>query len=160
MRQETTTTNIYSYEELSAGAKEKARDWYRSASDYPWHDESIRAIQSFCDRFNVKLKDWSMSLYHGFDYKADATNENFRGMKLKDFDRDNMPTGYSIDCDLWMTFYDAFKQTGDAKAAFDSALHEGFSAWRKDMEYHESDEAIEEALIENEYDFLESGKHY
>jgi hypothetical protein len=154
----TATVNIYKFEELSDDAKEKARQWWRTDLDYPWHDESLASIKTFCEFFGVKLTDWSIGAFTYYNYKTDATNENFRGLKLKNFNRDNMPTGYCLDCDLWMTFYDEFKRTGDAKYAFIAALDAAFKAWRKDIEYQYSDEATDESIIMNEYEFFENGK--
>ena len=149
MRTETVTYNLYTFEELSDKAKEKARDWWREGSDYGWHDESRASIKTFCEHFGVKLTDWSIGAYCPYHYKTDATNENFRGLKLKDFDRDHMPTGYCLDYALWATFYDTFKKTGDAKAAFFEGLDKGFEDWRSDIEYQLSDEAAEENIQAN-----------
>jgi hypothetical protein len=68
-----------------------------------------------------------------------------------------MPTGYYLDCDLWITFYDVFKASGDAKAAFEAAIDTWVRQIVADMEYQESDEAIAEMLSINDYEFLESG---
>lgn len=155
MRQQ--VLNVYTFDELNDKAKEKARDKYRIYSEYPWHDESRQSIEAFCNHFGVKLKKWMVDAWC-YDYSTDATNENFRGMKLKDFNRDNMPTGYCLDCDLWMTFYDSFKRSGDAKDAFDDALRAAFQAWCKDIEYHFSDDAIDETMIANDYEFYENGE--
>ena len=69
-----------------------------------------------------------------------------------------MPTGYYLDCDLWMTFYDEFKRTSSAKKAFDKALWAGFIAFRNDLEAQLSDEYIDEHLTINEYQYTETGK--
>lgn len=157
----TETIQLFKFNELSDSAKEKACEQYRSQGiEYHWHHESLQSIQAFCEHFGVNLKRWSVCTYRGIDYSTDAENMHFRGMKLRDFDREHMPTGYFLDCDLWMTFYDEFKRTGDAKGAFDSALYAGFKAWRDDMEWQESDEYIGEHLEANEYEFTEDGEIY
>lgn len=158
MRTETITRDIYSFEELSDDAKEKARDWYREGIDLAWSDESRESIQAFCAAFNVRLTDWEIGPHCAYHYRTDATNANFRGLKLRDVNRDNMPTGYCLDCDLWMTFYDSFKKTGDALEAFRDALDAGFAAWQRDMEYQLSDEAVDESIQINGYEFTESGR--
>jgi hypothetical protein len=68
-----------------------------------------------------------------------------------------MPTGYCLDCDLWMTFYDEFKATSSAKKAFDKALWAGFIGWRNDMESQLEDDYIDEHMMMNEYEFTEDG---
>lgn len=159
MREETITLKLYKYEELSDRAKEKARDWLREGNEYPWHDECLDSIKTFCKYFDIELTDWSVD-YCTYHFKTNAGNENFRGHKLREFTRDHTPTGYCLDYALWATFYDSFKRTGDAKDAFDDAMRAAFKDWSNDIEYYYSDEAIEETIIMNDYEFLESGKHY
>ena len=149
---------LYGFDELEEDAKEKARSWWREVSDFAWGDESRASIYAFTNHFNILLKDWSVDSCT-YNYYAQATNANFRGMKLADFKRDHTPTGYILDCYLWETFYDTFKATGDAKQAFYDALDAGFKAWRDDMAWQLSDEAVDEALIINQYEFMGNGKH-
>jgi hypothetical protein len=151
---------VYQFAELSDKAKEKAREWYRSNSDFHGSDENLDSIKAFCEHFDIRLKNWEVSPYSSPNYSAEFTNSNFRGLKLKDFNRDNMPTGYFLDCTLWMTFFDQFKATGCAKKAFDSALWAGFIGWRDDMESQLSDEYIDEHMIINEYEFTENGQFH
>lgn len=155
MRQE--TIQIFKFDELSDKAKEKARDNYRSNADFHWLDEAQNSIKAFCDHFGIRLTQWNVSPYSSPDYSVEYFNSHFRGLKLKDFKRDHMPTGYYLDCDLWMTFYDQFKATGCAKIAFDAALWAGFIGWRNDMENQLSDEYIDEHITINEYEFTEDG---
>jgi hypothetical protein len=106
----------------------------------------------------VTLKSWSVGPYAPFDFSTNAEQSHFRGRRLRDFNRDHMPTGYCLDCTLWMTFYDVFKRTGDAKQAFNDALWEGFKDWRDDMESQMEDEHIDELLtINDHYEFTEEG---
>jgi hypothetical protein len=69
-----------------------------------------------------------------------------------------MPTGYCLDCDLWMTFFDEFKRTGNAKGAFDAAIDAGFKGWRNDLEGQLEDEYIDDFITANEYEFCEKGR--
>ena len=152
-------TEVFTFSELSDSAKENAREWWRevSAGDYAWSTESLDSIEKFCEEFGVKLTDYSVGPYSSPEYKTNADNSHFRGRKLREFSRDAMPTGYCLDCDLYQTFCDEFKRTGDAKGAFDKALYAGFIAWRDDMESQESDEYIDDCLIANEYEFDSEG---
>ena len=153
----TETIEIFKFNELTDQAKENARDWGREGLDFTWTDESRQSIRAFCDEFGVTLKDWSVGPYSPIDFSTNAENRHFRGRKLREFKRDAMPTGYCLDCDLWVTFCDEFKRTGDAKAAFDAALWAGFKAWRADMESQLEDDYIDEMLEINEYEFTEEG---
>lgn len=155
---ETVQIEVYSFDELSESAKDKAREWWRHGIDFAWSDESRESIEAFCKHFGVRLKQWSVSPYESPSYTTDAENRHFRGLRLSQIDREQMPTGYCLDNTLWYTFHDEFKRTGDAKHSFDAAIWEAFKAWRDDMEYQLSDECIDDLLMVNEYRFTESGK--
>lgn len=157
---ETVQIDVFTFDELSEEAKEKAREWWRADCGFAWSDESRGSIEAFCDHFDVRLKNWEVCPYSSPIYSTDAENRHFRGLRLSQVDRDAMPTGYCLDATLWITFHDQFKKTGDAKGAFDAALWEAFKAWRDDMEWQLSDECVDELLTINEYQFEESGKFW
>ena len=150
------TVEAFRFQDLEDEAKERAREWYRNGLDYPWFSESIDSIRAFAKHFGVSLMDWEIG--GGRNYiKTDATNANFRGVRLDSINRDYMPTGYCLDADLWEAFYDEFKKTGDAKHAFEQALEAALCAVQRDIEYHYSDEAVDESLRINEYEFNSNG---
>ena len=155
-------TTVFLFSELSDDAKEKAREWGRRviAEDPPWCGEWRDSLAAFCDHFGVTLKEWEVCLYRGVSYTVALENSQFRGMRLKDFSRDHMPTGFCGDCDFWQSFYDEFKRTGDAKGAFDHAVYKGLIAWRDDWEWQLSDEAIEDFIGCNGYEFTEDGERF
>lgn len=150
---------IFQFHELDEQAKNKAREWFRSTSDFPWFDEYKDCVKAFCDHFNVTLRDWRLGDRQGY-VKTDAEQRHFRGVKLSEQDRDAMPTGLWIDYELFAHFYDQFKRTGDAKAAFDDALHNFVIAVANDVEHYHSDESIDETMEANEWSFTEDGKFY
>jgi hypothetical protein len=156
---ETITLKVFSFEELDEEAKEKAINLYRVKMDYSWLDESRESIEAFCKRFRARLNNWQVDAFnYSFDISVDQSN--FRGLKLRDFSRDHMPTGYCLDCDLWQTFFKVFQKTGSAKLAFDAALHAGFAAWRDDLAYQESEEFLTDGIILNDYRFFPDGTEY
>ena len=151
---------IYTFDELNEKAKAKARDWWLENMDFAWGDESLDSIKTFCEHFGAKLTGWSVGAYSPYSYDVDAPASLFRGLKLKDVDRDAMPTGYCMDCSLWFTFYDQFKITGCAQRAFEAALDEAFKQWTKDYESQMEDEFVDEMLICNGYEFTEDGERF
>lgn len=152
------TVKVYRFEELSDDAKEIARDWWRNGMEFSWGDESLDSIRAFCAQFGIRLRNWNIGPFCPVDYElSEYDNSNFRGMKLRDFERECYPTGYCLDATLSIEFYDTFKKTGDAKRAFESAIHAGFIAWRDDMEYQTEPEHIDDCLIANDYEFTEDG---
>ena len=158
MRTEETT--IYQFNELGDRAKDHVRDWYRSGFDYPWWGEVQDSLKSFCDEFGAKVLDYSIGDARREFIKTDATNANFRGLKVKDFDREAMPTGSCFDCDLRYTFAEEFKKHGDALGAFNSALEAFLCGVRNDIEYQLSDEAVDETIEANGYEFTEDGERF
>ena len=158
---ETVQIEVFTFDELSEEAKETARQWWGSDCEpLAWSDESLGSIKDFCEHFGVQLKDWSVGPYECPSYSTTAENRHFRGLRLSQVDKNAMPTGYCLDATLWVTFYDHFKRTGDAKGAFDAALWEAFKEWRDDMEWQLSDECIDELLMINQYRFTEDGKFW
>ena len=154
----TIAVTLYTFEELPTEcAKERARAWWRNGMDFSWQTESKESITAFCDHFGARLTDWEICAFGSYSFKVDAPASLFRGVKLKDIQRDAMPTGYCLDCSLWFTFYDTFKATGCATKAFHAAIEAGFRDWLVDMESQLEDEQVDEMLVLNEYEFDENG---
>lgn len=153
-------TKLFLFSELSESAKEKVIEEYLSTGfEYSWIEEGIESISAFLSEFGLSIESYSLSTWGNSDWKVSGyDNDNFRGRKLKEFNPDHMPTGYCVDCDIWQTFHETWKDTGDVKHAFESAVDAGFSAILKDMEYQESEEYLSEFFEANEYEFTESGK--
>lgn len=155
----TACKTVFFLSELSDSARERALETMRGWSDiYGWSDESLQSIRAFCDSFGVRLTEYSIGPWLQIEYKTDATNANFRGVKLRDINRDEMPTGYCLDCTLWQGFFDEFKRTGDSLHAFGVALDAAFNEWRNDWEDAYSDESLAELAEINEYEFYENGE--
>jgi hypothetical protein len=152
---------VYKFNELpTETAKERARRWYRDGLEYPWWGEAQDSLKAFCSEFNVSVLDYSIGDARREFVKTDATNANFRGLKLKDFDRESMPTGFCFDCALRYTFADDFKRNGDALGAFKSAIEAFLVEVRNDVEYQYSDESVDESIEANAYEFTENGDFY
>jgi len=150
---------IYSFDELDDKAKEQARAWLRDRFDYPWWQSAHESIRAFVEHFGASVTDWRLGSGSGRDYiKTDITPANFRGRKLKDYDRAYMPTGYCLDNDLWTTFYDEWKRTSDPVYAFEQAIEATICAIQNDIDYQYSDECVDENLKINDYKFTKDGR--
>ena len=148
---------VFSFDELEEDAKEKARGVFRDTWEYPWFDENMASAKAFVKHFGGSILNWSVGdTRHAF-IKTDLTKDNFRGLKLKDFSRDHMPTGYCADCSLWEEFHDIFKATGDAMYAHEQAIESFLSYVSRDVEHYFSDSNIDETLYLNEYSYLADG---
>ena len=157
---ETVEIVIYSFDELSDDAKHKALEIHRQNMFFDWWDESRESVITFCDFFGVKLLNYQVGPYEPINFNTDASNGNFRGLKLKNINPEYMPTGYCLDNDLWMTFYEEFKRTGNAKEAFNDALYAGFKAWRADLEDQLSDDYIADFFDANGFQFTAEGNFW
>jgi len=151
---------VVKFEELSDSAKQNARDWFRQGNDYFWWGDSLKSIEKFCSEFGVKIKKYEVGTCSYSYMDTNADNSHFRGLKLKDFKREDTPTGYILDCTLWETFYDTWKDTGSALKAFNEAIDASIKDIVKDMEYQDSEESVDEMLIVNGYEFYPNGKIY
>lgn len=154
----TVEVGVYKFAELPDYAKERARQWWREGQDYPWWKDSFGSIEDFCNEFRVKIRDYQIGAYSPSYMATDAENHHFRGLKLKDYPRDKNPTGYCLDCTLWETFHDIWKESGDPLRAFNEAIDKAVKDIVSDMEYLDSDEAVDEMLIVNDYEFDEDGR--
>lgn len=148
---------IFTFDELSESAKERAREWYRRGLEYPWWDEAQSSLKSFCDEFGVSVLDYSIGDSRRAFIKTDASPSNFRGLKLSQFDREAMPTGFCFDCTLRYTFADEWKKSGDALESFKDALESFLREVENDVEYQFSNEAVDESILANGYEFDENG---
>ena len=155
---------IYLFEELEESAKESARDWWRNITDYPFHDENIKSIKAFCGHFGITLKDWAI-YGRGEHLTTNAENCHFREFTLAKA-KELADSGYFPESGLWLdgtmihSFYENFKKTGDALYAFQQALESALCSITEDIDYQFSNEAVDEMLTINEYEFTENGKRY
>jgi len=149
---------VFTFDELSDEAKEKAREWWRVNLDYPWFKESMDSIRAFVGHFGANVKDYEIGDSRRDYIKTDITQDHFRGRKLKDVDPEYMPTGYCLDCDLWLTFQKEWERTADPMYAFEQALEAALSAIRADVEYQYTNEAVDECLIINDFQFNQDGR--
>lgn len=153
----TIETTIYTFDELSDKAKERAIQKIRGISEYPWFSECLDSLRAFCDEFSVRVTDYTLSDCYRASISTDVTPRHFRGVKLASFDREAMPTGFCFDYELRYAFHDEFKKTGDAYYAFESAIDAFLLAVKKDIEWSFSDECITENIEINGYEFTEDG---
>ena len=151
---------VLKYDELGDSAKETAKNWFKEVVDYPWFDDGMTSIKVFSKHFGITVVNYEIGAFSYSWVKTNADKSHFRGLKLKDHDPDKMQQGYYLDFDLWREFYEVWKDSGDPLKAFNSAIDSAIDSVQKDWEYQYSDEAVEEMLIINEYEFTEDGKRY
>jgi len=176
MRTETTTRTIYTFDELSDRAKEKAIEQYRNASQY-W-DDWYECV--YDDAENVGIKITGFDIGRGWDidlkFVSSAYESASKMMKehgetcetyktSKDFitDWDALVFKHSDGVDTSVVAddneYEFDKEADGLEAEFVKSIgHDWLILLQKEEEYLTSDEAIIENIEANEWEFTEEGK--
>jgi inactivated superfamily I helicase len=55
---------IYSFDELSDEAKQRALNDFCAEDIYPWYKEHLDSLNGFCDLFYIKVRRWKCSQLH------------------------------------------------------------------------------------------------
>ena len=169
--------NLYEFEELSTEAKEKAIEKNRHINvDYDWWDctyDSIGEVGIKINSFDMYYKTIDITIEDS-EHTASKTIEHFgEGMEVvkisKQFiaDRDalikrlgegNDIAGYSVKDEF---YHEYDEEIEDLEEEYRREMAEEILTWLRDeYEYLQTDEAIAETLIANEYDFTEDGLIY
>jgi hypothetical protein len=174
----TVEVDVYKFEELSDRAKEKAREWYRSGFDYYWGDDNISSLKEWADWFNVKIKNYSLggsdnrSQGVDFDLYIDSNVDQLRGVRLWKWMNNqtvlpdltgNCPfTGFCFDENLLDKVRDFMKRPWDTdyRELMQDCIDEFCKAYADDVDYQYSDEAVDESMEANEYEFDEDGNRF
>lgn len=153
---------LYRLEELSEDSQQRALDSYVNHVGYSWFSEDIQSLEAFCKQFGIMVRDYCIGdVYSNRNYvKTDACNDSFRGMRLRQFDAEKMPTGYFRDCDLAVAFRENWQQTGSALSAFNHAIETFLTKVNRDVEESMTIESFKETCEANDWWFTESGKLY
>lgn len=78
MRTITNTFNVYSFEELSKEAKEKAIESFRLTMDFPWQEEAINSIEKISKAMNCDAEYYS---YDGICYSVEFTSKEYEDIE-------------------------------------------------------------------------------
>jgi len=92
----TIETKVYTFDELSDSAKEKAiENWRNSETEYAWSAEWMDSLREFCRVTGIELRDWSIGPYSYSYIKTeyrpsyDFENEDIKGWRLRTWLIDN-----------------------------------------------------------------------
>lgn len=183
----TKTITLYKFDELSEKAKEKARDNIRldGYDLYNWHDDNVQSLKAFAEFVSGKA-DWEVSLasYSSASVKIDGyitlwvEGDGYESFEMSELSGENLYnwlsgdvdkiteccpfTGYCMDEDLLDPMREYLgKSNPDDPRTLQDLVDEGVAAWLKayiaDWEYQYTDEAIDEFLENNDYEFTENG---
>ena len=151
---------VYTFAELSAPAKQKAEHWYCENVPYFWGEEHISEIKEFLSVFNVELTRYAYDI-HTFSCRTDIDNCKWQGNNKKDVlaRLARYQISYCAGEGLKQAFLAEYAKHGSIKLAIIKSLGESFKDLVKDLEYHFSDEAIEDFFGSDEdyFYFYEDG---
>jgi hypothetical protein len=173
---------VYQYDELSDDAKEKARDWYRDvALDYEWW-ESI--FDSAAD-IGLKIEEFDLNPIYAKGKLTENAEDVAKAIMKKyseTCDIYQLAEGYldyitshmepeepetvedtPENNKAWEDYYRASREyeddTEETEKQFRRDLLAAYATMLdNEAEYLTSDEAVEESIIANEYEFTEDGK--
>lgn len=168
---------LYQFVELSTEAKEKAIEKNRHINvDYDWWDwlyEGMSEVGVKVNSFDIYYKNIDITIEDS-QYTAKKTIENYsegnglakiskqfiadRDALIKKLGEGNDIAGYSVK-DEFINKYD--EEIEYLEEQYRREVSKKILDWLiEDYEYLQTDEAIEETLIANEYDFTEDGTIY
>lgn len=164
----TIETKVYTFDELSEEAKEKAREWYHTNNDYPFLSEDMNVIAgellkdagiknadyqvfyslSYCqgDGAMIELtadwKAWHVVVKHsGHYYHERSTTIELTSNKTGEY--------------APIETVEDFKENVYIPLCIELKKY-GYEC----IEYEDSNESVDEVLINNEYEFTSDGKRF
>jgi len=170
MRIETTTRNLYTFDELTDEAKENARNWWREGA---LNDEWYDFIYEDAERIGVKITEFDlgradycklhvMDTEHTARLIIDQHGEECETYKTAtDYlaTREALIEGAERDEDGEIDEYALDEALDEVDAEFVKSLAEDYRIMLdKGCEWYFSDENVDESIRCNEYEFTEDGR--
>lgn len=162
---ETKTVNVYSFNELSASAKARAKHDHDAAFGYVDAEDALASLKAFAEHFGSEL----------VDYSVDWGNSSYSSAKFADVDLDAEELAYRVaqlnhDGSCQFTGYcadddcneGAVKAYNAGERDVQKLLEAGFQSWLKASQYdYEAlmeDAAFGETCDANEWQFYSDGR--
>lgn len=169
----TIETTLYHYNELTPESQERARDWFRNCDDqdgYLWR-ETRESRDQFLSEFNAEFRNrnqYSIRVNGGYAMESDISELSY--VRLWKYIQANHSDCISKigNCQFTGVTWDETLLDGIAefmrkpyKTDFESLLYSCCEDLRiaveNEIDYQNSDEAIAESIIANEYEFTYQG---
>lgn len=145
---------VYTFQELSNKAKERAINRFRKSCDFPWNLDYRKSLQHFAKCLNLEIEDYNIGYPRTY---ITANYRDLRGLTLKAAKTLKLSDGFCAGEGLQENFVSEFEKHGDSKAAADYALRKFAREWEEDNNYYFSDEGILEYLSNDDRHYLENG---
>lgn len=171
---ETRTYKVYEWDELSAKAKDRARQQAQEHNGYPWSREALKSLESLAAHFGGKLSDYSVDWFNSsystarFTMPDGWTEADIRAAlgKLGKYNRKTLKglgecqlTGYASDEDAIDGLRRAFLK--DKERDLTRLMEAAFRSWLKAAQENcagiYSDEGMKDSAEANGYRYTEAG---
>ena len=176
------TVKAYKFDELSEAAKKRALNAFRDINvEFNWYEDTFDTIRTAGKLLGLEIGDIHFDAYLYCIFDADyeyargaakaiqvefprATDLHDVARKLQDLQKRHF---YSLSCAVTkgrsMNYYRCFRFGEDYECKDLGDIIDDFARWarillRDEYKYLTSDEAIQEAIEANEYEFTEEGK--
>jgi len=179
--------NVYKFDELSKDVKEKVLEDFRNDEIlYVWDKENQKTLETFKKHFdfvdietweygfgnsfiNFSIADDDISEMDGYKFYKYLKNNGYLTIKelykegYKKLDDNCCLTGYCVDIDILEPILKLMKKPSIYKntTAFEiirKCLNNWLKCCKDDLEYSYTDEAIEELIVSNDYEFTKEGE--
>tara|TARA_Y100001972_G_scaffold47562_2_gene58673 strand:- start:30 stop:497 length:468 start_codon:yes stop_codon:yes gene_type:complete len=153
VREITTVTKVYFFNELNKEQQQKAIDNHRDINtDYEWYDFI------FEDALSVGIKILSFDLYREGNINL-APTDTYYNASMEIRKKYNKGSELYCHADNYLSVgLDKILESKNASLFISNLEDYYLNELRKNYEYLMSDEAIKETLIANEYEFTQNGK--
>lgn len=175
----TATIQILKFSELSANAKQRAKDDYANNHGYSWEDEALDSMKKLAEHFGGTVRnnysiDWfgTTRSWMYFDMPDDMEPEEIRRRldQLGTYDAETLKghgdcalTGVCHDEDAIDGFRIAFLR-GKTDPDLNKLMEAAFDSWLKACHADAADQYTDDTFGEhceaNDYEFYENGKFY
>lgn len=160
----TIRTKVYKFEELSEQAQQKAIEWYISGNDLScvWRD-----IKEDAKQIGLKIISLSDHKENEGEFMLSANEVAANIFNEHGGDCDTYITAQEF-MEEWQPVFDEYMQTEEGEDKLmeieneflKSLLEDYRIMYNKDIEFQNSDEAVEDTIIANEYEFTVEGNRF
>jgi hypothetical protein len=172
------TIKVCTFDELSDDAKERARDWYRQGGCFHWRDEWWQSAREFSAIAPVDIFRVDIACAHvDVSWHADENVRGLSGVRAwkwlqnngwfelarRNAQGDCTLTGFCGDCPLFDPLV-KYAETPGQVPGLEQVFYECAQSWvseaQRDYDWCNSDEAIDDNIICNAYEFTEQGEFW
>lgn len=169
------TIEVYSVQELSEAARERAREHFRATADWPWLHEWWQSGQEFSKIAPIEIQTADFERGQVFArWQGDEQVKQLSGLRAwkwlynngwfalakRNAQGDCTLTGYCGDCPLFDPIA-VLEQKPLEVPTLEQLFYECVQAWvhegRRDLEHNYSDEGVDETLEANDCRFTAEG---